>query len=54
MYTALTTTHSIDQLYDLIEIDNVSRSWRDAVQANTEDAAARAPAPRRGRRGAAR
>jgi hypothetical protein len=54
MLIALTTTHSLDTLLDLEEIDNVSRSWRDAVQANGEDAAARAPAPRRGRRGAAR
>lgn len=54
MFTALTTTHSIDDMLDLLEIDDVSRAWRDAAQANAEDNAAR-PAPRgRSRRGAAR
>jgi len=36
MYLALTTTLSLDAAYDLAEIDEVSRSWRDAAQANID------------------
>lgn len=55
MFHALSTTLSIDDALDLSEIDNVSRSWRDAAQANAEDASQSAqPKGRRGRRGAAR
>lgn len=38
MFTALTTTLSLDDAYDLAEVDAVSRSWRDAAQANAENA----------------
>lgn len=31
---------SIDDAYDLAEIDDVARSWRDAAQANNEHASA--------------
>lgn len=53
MFHALTTELSIDDALDLAEIDDVSRSWRDAAQANAE-VAQTAPKPKRGRRGAAR
>lgn len=36
MYTALTTTLSLDDALDLEEIDRVGRSWRDAAHANIE------------------
>lgn len=52
MYTALCTTLSLDDAYDLAEIDQVSRSWRDATQANGEGE--RAKAKPKGRRGAVR
>ena len=53
MYQALTTTLSIDDALDLGEIDDVSRTWRDAAQANAEDAQQQAPkAKGRGRGGA--
>lgn len=38
MFAALTTTLSLDDAYDLAEVDAVSRSWRDAAQANAENA----------------
>ena len=53
MFHALTHELSIDDAYDLDEIDVVARSWRDAAQANAEQAQPIAQ-PRRGRRGAAR
>jgi hypothetical protein len=39
MFRALTHGPlSLDDLYDLEEIDDASRSWRDAAQANAEQA----------------
>ena len=38
MFYALATTLSLDDAYDLAEVDVVSRSWRDAAQANAEAA----------------
>jgi hypothetical protein len=46
MFHALTHELSIDDALDLDEIDGVSRSWRDAAQANAEDAPPRPSAPR--------
>lgn len=48
MFQALTSTLSIDDAYDLAEIDKVSRSHRDAAQANAEESTT-ARAPRSGR-----
>lgn len=47
MLHALTTTLSLDDLHDLEEIDDVSRSWRDAAQANAEQAPPPAGAKKR-------
>lgn len=54
MFRLLTSELSIDDALDLVEIDDVSRSWRDAAQANAEATQGNPQRSKRGRRGAAR
>lgn len=51
LFEALSTRLSVDDAFDLAEIDEVGRAHRDAAHANVERAQARAAAQRRRRRG---